>query len=986
MPTRRSKAKSSKDESWPERAKRLIAKNKRTKAKFLYLGQCGLTRVPDEVGELVWLESLSLSDVDSEWDGRRWKYKSRSSGRENPNSGLRDLVPLAGLSGLRVLQVSATQVSDLTPLAGLLALQSLDVSNTQVRDLAPLAGLSAMQELDFRNTKVDDLAPLAGLSALLKLNIGGTRVSDLAPLAGLCALRELLSWETQITDLAPLARLAALQTLYLRGTQVRDLAPLAGLSALRELGVSDSKITDLAPLAGLLALQTLDISHTQVTDLSPLIDLIKRGRPVKWSSNQWREGDGVYVEDCPLTNPPSEIAKQGNEAILNYFRERVAGGVDHLYEAKMLILGEGGAGKTSLLRRLYQPTEQLPTEAETTRGINIFPQEFQHKSGRKFRLNVWDFGGQQIYHATHQFFLTHRSLYVLVDDTRKDYKAVTDEGFKSWLDLIEVFGGDSPTLIFQNEKDGRSKQIDIRGIQQRYNNVKEVYKGDLIDPHAADGARDGIEFYASHLSHIGEEVPARWLRVREDIEARAAQIPYVAQQEYFDIYRRHINFDRTAALHLSQYLHDLGVFLHFQDDPLLARTVILQNEWATKAVFRILDDERVKGKVGRFTNDDCQRLWPDDCYLDMHVELLALMQKFELCYDLPYSEPKTWLAPQLLPAGRPSSLAGSRSPDDLVLRYRYDFLPKGMISRLTVRQHRFVRNPEKAWISGVFFERDSSSVLVEILPSGLEIELRARGPEHKALLSVIAADLDALNESFQGLRGKVDKRIPCNCSVCRAATDPEFFDQKDLLSLKERGRLKWPCKRSFEDVDVQQLLDGIKLEKPPAWAKEESPSRSLRIFLASSSELREERDEFELYFRQQNDSLSKDEVNLAIVRWENFLDAMSETRLQDEYNQAIRECDVFVSLFFTKTGKFTEEEFDTAHAQFKNSGRPLIYTYFKNADIKIGSARKEDLNSRWAFQEKVGMLGHFYTEYENIEGLKLHFRGQIEKILERLKG
>ena len=322
------------------------------------------------------------------------------------------------------------------------------------------------------------------------------------------------------------------------------------------------------------------------------------------------------------------------------------------------------------------------------------------------------------------------------------------------------------------------------------------------------------------------------------------------------------------------------------------------------------------------------------------------------------------------------------------MRYRYEFLPKGMISRLTVRQHRFVLNPEKAWISGVLFERDSSSVLAEILASG-EIELRGRGPERKALLSVIAADLDALNESFQGLRGKVDKRIPCNCSVCRKATEPEFFEQKVLLYRREHGRLKVECPKSFEEVDVQELLDGVKVEKPPEWAKEAAPSRPLRsvqIFLASSSELREERDEFERYFRQENDSLAKDGVYLTIVRWESFLDAMSETRLQDEYNMAIRECDVFVSLFFTKTGKFTEEDFDAAHAQFKSSSRPLIYTYFKNADIKIGSARKDDLNSRWAFQEKVGKLGHFYSEYENVADLKLKFRGQIEKILGKLQG
>jgi hypothetical protein len=108
---------------------------------------------------------------------------------------------------------------------------------------------------------------------------------------------------------------------------------------------------------------------------------------------------------------------------------------------------------------------------------------------------------------------------------------------------------------------------------------------------------------------------------------------------------------------LSQYLHDLAVFLHFQDDPLLWRTVILQNQWATEAVFRILDDEAVKKRLGRFSREDCRRLWKDSAYARMHLELLALMQKFELCYELPYSEPKTWLAPQLLPAERPSSLA-----------------------------------------------------------------------------------------------------------------------------------------------------------------------------------------------------------------------------------------------------------------------------------------------------------------------------------------
>ena len=148
---------------------------------------------------------------------------------------------------------------------------------------------------------------------------------------------------------------------------------------------------------------------------------------------------------------------------------------------KILILGEGRAGKTSLLRRLYHPGQPLPKEKDTTKGISIYRHEFDLKNGRRFRLNVWDFGGQEIYHATRQFFLTHRSLYLLVDDTSKDHKSVSDEGFKYWLELIDVFGGHSPVLIFQNEKGGRSKSIDFGGIRGRFDNVKELYGGNLVE-------------------------------------------------------------------------------------------------------------------------------------------------------------------------------------------------------------------------------------------------------------------------------------------------------------------------------------------------------------------------------------------------------------------------------------------------------------------------------------------------------------------------
>ena len=136
------------------------------------------------------------------------------------------------------------------------------------------------------------------------------------------------------------------------------------------------------------------MSQGRRSETSVLVPLINRGCPVLWSSEIWK-GNADLFHDCPLTTALTSDCQSGHDAILNYLRER-RHEVDHLYEAKMLILGEGGAGKTSLLRRLYQPDQPLPTEKESTKGISIYPHEFKLSTGQRFRLNVWDFGGQEI--------------------------------------------------------------------------------------------------------------------------------------------------------------------------------------------------------------------------------------------------------------------------------------------------------------------------------------------------------------------------------------------------------------------------------------------------------------------------------------------------------------------------------------------------------------------------------------------------------------
>jgi internalin A len=892
---------------------------------------------------------------------------------------LREGVPalaerIATLTNILSLDLSCNDIGDegAARLATLTQLKSLSLkySNISSTGATHLASLVNLEQLDLQSNYIGDdgVRSLKPLTRLTNLNLWGNRLSAKGAecLAQFRELTSLILSYNKIEDsgAACLAELTNLTSLDLIGNEIGDegVSRLAVLAKLKELRLSYNQIADVSSLSSLRNLEHLEV-----------------------------------VKGNNLVRQPPEIVREGDVPLLNYLREIGAQGEDYLYEAKVLILGDGRAGKTSLLRRLYHPELPLPAEEETTKGIDIHRHEFSGQLGQPFRLNVWDFGGQQIYHATHQFFLTKRSLYVLLDDTRSNYKSVHDEGFKYWLEMIEALSEASPVLIFQNEKADRSKRIDEAGIKGRFPNVMAVHAGNLEHGDATAGLAEAIRYHVQQLPHVGEAVPTQWLKIRLEIDDLKQKNQYITQAHYLQLYEKHLPADLDKALKLSRYLHDLGVFLHFQDDLLLGRYVILQNEWATEAVFRALDDEPTKARQGYFSRLDCARIWSDSTYAEMHPELLALMEKFELCYKLPDQRTDNWLMPQLLSPSAPKSFASWAKADDLVLTYEYDFLPKGLISRLMVRMHRFVLQPDLCWGSGALFENGDTQLLASLASqSGQEIELRSRGPEAKALRDVIASDLDALNATFEGLRNKVRKLVPCICSQCRQSTNPARFDEPRLLKRKVDSKLSIECPDSYEDVSVLELLDGLRLDNMPAWAMQAieasyqpdssmSEQKTVKIFLASSSELSAERNDFELYLRQENDRLRNSGLYLKVMRWENFLDAMSETRSQDEYNKAVCNCDIFVSLFKTKTGKFTEEEFDVAHQAFLSCGKPFIYTYFMKTNFSSDNSMRDALTSLWGFRDKLRNLGHYPSEFTSIDDLQCRFRRQLDLLIEEGK-
>lgn len=194
---------------------------------------------------------------------------------------------------------------------------------------------------------------------------------------------------------------------------------------------------------------------SEITHLTNLL-------PVSHWSSQTFHKTGLILESTPLVVPPPEVVAQSIEAIRAFFVDR-EGGHEEQWISKLLIVGQGGVGKTSLLKRLRN--EPFDPKQSSTHGLQVGPLLLDHpESNIVMTLNTWDFGGQEIYHATHQFFLSNRSLFLLVWNARNGY----DEGrVQYWLDTIQARAPDSPIILVATHTDQRPADIPFRDLQAK---------------------------------------------------------------------------------------------------------------------------------------------------------------------------------------------------------------------------------------------------------------------------------------------------------------------------------------------------------------------------------------------------------------------------------------------------------------------------------------------------------------------------------------
>ena len=177
----------------------------------------------------------------------------------------------------------------------------------------------------------------------------------------------------------------------------------------------------------------------------------------------------------------------------------------------------GGRGQDAALARPVRG-EPFEENAPKTPGIDIRPVELEHPAadGVTMQLNAWDFGGQEIYHATHQFFLSERSLFLLVWNARHGY----EQGkLYYWLDTIQAKAPDSPVLIVAAHADQHPASLPLQDTQRKYPQVLGHYEVSNRDGTGIPELRERLREVAADLPLLGEEWPAAWFDAANAVRA-----------------------------------------------------------------------------------------------------------------------------------------------------------------------------------------------------------------------------------------------------------------------------------------------------------------------------------------------------------------------------------------------------------------------------------------------------------------------------------
>ncbi len=655
------------------------------------------------------LEELDVSDCENLSDLRA--LEGLTAIRKiilSDNPHLKTLNGLQKMQALEELDVSGCEnLSDLRALEGLTAIRKINSKrNPRLENLNGLQKMQALEELDVSDCEnLSDLRALEGLTAIRKISLGGNpHLKTLNVLQKLNTLEELDAWSCKnLSDLRILEGLTAIRKISLGGNpHLKTLNVLQKLQTLEVLHASNCKnLSDLRALEGLDSLVTANFHGCGIQDfprfLLKLDDLRLHGNP---------------LSDFPLELLGDSFLDNCIPAANDYFEELAKGEVENRIR-KWLVLGNGRTGKTTLLKALNG--EKLQEDEESTHGIVI-----RRINVEGIAIKFWDFGGQDLYLATHHLFMKSVDGILLCYRRDEPEKQADGKGWEwenkslaYWLDMAKTASPNARILPVEIAP-APSKQPDPWDQAKRMLDNETAL--DKVTVPNAFNDRTNLKYTTEDirlkLQRASERrkypLPKAWPKVIERLNERRKNEKLLDKDQFKK------EAQCPAPDTLLQYLHGSGE-LFYQPD-LFRGQIILDQQWMLDAVYALFDRKKtwitlIRKDNGKFYAFMAKEVWPDNTE-DEHKLFLTMMVSCAAAFETtpkntPFYE-KAYILPELCDARNRQwrNMFDNYDGETSTVQFRCPFLHRGVVNN-------WLANVGSTWRDEVFYFRCGEGLMIK---------------------------------------------------------------------------------------------------------------------------------------------------------------------------------------------------------------------------------------------------------------------------------
>lgn len=716
-----------------------------------------------------------------------------------------------------------------------------------------------LRELNLNRNRLTKLPKvIQHLTNLERLYIGGNPLKGLPDWLSNCfQIRELTIWNIGLSELPiwlqrlsnletlnlgwnPLKELpdwlgdfSNLKTLYLVGLNLRSFPSwLQRVTNLNKLWIGANPFQELPDWLGdFRHLQSLQLDSLSLTELPE--SLLRLQIPFFRNTKAYVDNHfkGILLEDTELSIQPVSIFDQSRDKSPNrqesrrLIEEYFACPKVPIREAKVIFLGEGKVGKTYTIQRLLHNCKNGGYLTEETHGILI--EEFHPvKDGETYTVRVWDFGGQDIMHETHRCFLTDRTCYVVMVDTRKNQQ--TAEA-RRWLRTIQNIAPKAPVRLLVNQINGsQNLNLDYRALKKEFENLVGVeYCSSLTasDEEFRAKVEQPILEEALRLDSCKMYLPASWEKVRQSLLNMKNTVDENGKPNYYidrQIFHRlcdenGVPADEGLRTWLLTWFNDLGVCFsyHLEDGRERATDYkILDPMWLTSAVYKII--------WGKKQNDDglidlseiytilkvpgSERLKRDGipCIAGVTYNkrecgyVLDIMRMFRISYQ---ADKDKEFMPTLCKADSKLEPIPENPIQHAAYKFEYSFLPESVVHRLMIYCYQNLR-PGKRWRKGFWLECGALGLSAVIRTVGndeneLQIDVYAQKEAFKAWmwLQLITKEIYRINQLL--------KLSTTDYLLAENEEEAKWFKRETVWKRRSKGKT---LQGDETDFDIEELM------------------------------------------------------------------------------------------------------------------------------------------------------------------------------------